>query len=279
MKDRAPKFISSLIAFLGVLFVGAILAFSFFIAVVDAGEVGVVSVFGNVSDTPLQPGINLKNPFAEVISMSTRTEQYTMASTSGEGQKLGDDSIEGITSDGANIRLDVTVFYRLRGDSAPEVYKSLGILYQENIIRPEIRSTIREKVAQFTVIEVFSEKREELSTSIFDDLKESLSKRGIELEDVLLRDVALPEMLITSINEKLSAQQEAQKLDFLLDREKKEAERKVIEAKGQRDSQKIINESLTDKYLYYLYINALENLEGTVYVPTEGGVPLFKNID
>jgi len=251
---------------------------TFFLVIVDAGEIGVISVFGNVEDVPLYPGLQIKSPFANIIKMSTRTTEYTMASASDEGFKAGDDSIQARASDGATVWLDVTVFFHLNPESAAKVYKELGIEYEEKIIRPEIRSEIREVAAAYKINEIYSIKRIELTEKIKEGLTIALDARGISVEDVLLRKVTLTSTLTDSIEEKLTAQQEAQKLDFLLEKEEKEAKRKVIEAGGQRDAQTIISKSLTDRYLYYLYILNLKEHEGTIYVPTEGGVPLFKNI-
>jgi regulator of protease activity HflC (stomatin/prohibitin superfamily) len=279
MKTAKGKFSILGGTLIGVIVVAVILFFMFFVVVIDAGEVGVVSTFGNVSDQPLYSGLQFKNPFANIIRMPIRTVDYTMSGVTYEGKKVGDDSIEALASDGATVWLDVTVLYHLKAEDAPEVYKTLGLEYEESLIRPAIRSEIRQSVSNFKVVEIYSEKRTELADNIKTALQESLDDRGIEVEDVLLRDVTLSQQLYDSIEQKLAAQQEAQRMEFLLEKEEKEAERKVIEAKGQRDSQKIINESLTDKYLYYLYITNLENLNGTIYVPTEGGLPLFKSVD
>ena len=118
------------------------------------------------------------------------------------------------------------------------------------------------------------------SQNINDKLKENLEPRGIVLEQVLLRNVQLPANLANSIQEKLQAEQEAQKYDFILQKEEKEKERKIIEAEGQAESQKIINRSLTNNYLYYRYISELKDREGTIYVPTSAstGMPLFRDI-
>jgi regulator of protease activity HflC (stomatin/prohibitin superfamily) len=127
---------------------------------------------------------------------------------------------------------------------------------------------------------VYSDKRKEASERIAEGLKKQLGDRGIVLEELLLRNVELPPNLRDSIEQKLQAEQEAQKMEFVLEKEKKEKERKIIEAEGQRESQRIINESLTDRFLNYQYIKNLENREGTIYVPTDGnGLPMFKNIE
>ncbi len=258
------------------------LAWLFFasIQIVDAGETGVYSLFGKVRDSELSPGFHLVIPLAKVTRMSIRTEEYTMSITTSEGKRTGDDSIAALTKEGLNVDLDMTVLYRLQEDKASDVYSELGLNYDEKIIRPTIRTAIRDVIAGYEAKDIYSVKREEASQKIQDKLKAELDPRGITVESVLLRNVVLPPNLANAIQEKLQAEQEAEKYDFILETEKKEKERKVIEAEGQRDAQKIINESLTTNYLYYSYINQLKDREGTIYVPTspDTGMPLFKNV-
>ena len=212
--------------------------------------------------------------------MSIRTEEYTMSIATKEGKNLGDDSILALTKEGLSVALDITTLYRLNEESASEIYKTIGLNYEEKIIRPEIRSSIREVIARYEAKDIYSEKRQEAAKGILDSLKLKLEPRGIVVEDLLLRNVSLPADLAQSIQEKLQAEQEAEKYDFLLDRERKEKERKIIEAEGQRDAQKIISDSLTENYLYYSYINQLKDRQGTIYVPTSPttGMPLFRNL-
>ena len=257
-----------------------IIALSITLTVVPAGNVGVMDFFGKVSDRELSPGINLKTPFSRVIKFDTRTQDYTMTAAIDEGQVRGDDSISALTKEGLKVSLDITVLYHLEKDQATELYKNIGRDYEDKIIRPAIRSTIREVVAQYQAVELYSEKREEANKNLLALLKKKIDPRGITVEDVLLRDVTLPAKLSDSIEEKLKADQEAQRFDFVLQKEEKEAERKRIEAAGQRDAQKIINESLTDRYLQYLYIRELKDREGTIYVPVNpnNGLPMFKGL-
>jgi regulator of protease activity HflC (stomatin/prohibitin superfamily) len=246
------------------------------VKIIPAGQTGVVHVFGKVRDAEISSGIHLINPLATVRLMSIRTEQYTMSIATTEGQKLGDDSIESLTKEGLKVSLDMTVLYHLVEESASDVYREIGMDYEEKILRPEVRSAIREIIALYEAKDIYSEKREEAVTKIEDVLKENLSPRGIEIESVLLRNVKLPQNLATGIEEKLTAEQEAQKYEFILQKEEKEAERKRIEAAGQRDAQQIINQSLSDRYLQYLYIQNLENREGTIYVPYD--LPLLRGL-
>lgn len=250
------------------------------IVIVEAGETGVYSLFGKVRDQELRSGFHLVIPLARVTKMSVRTEEYTMSLIADEGQKKGDDSIAALTKEGLSVNLDMTVLYRLSEERASDVYRTVGLNYEEKIIRPSIRTAIRDIIAQYEAKDIYSEKRQEASQKIFSSLTENLEKRGIVLEDVLLRNVALPANLANAIQEKLQAEQEAEKYDFILDREKKEKERKIIEAEGQRDAQNIISQSLTQNYLYYLYIKELKDRQGTIYVPTNPatGMPLFRDL-
>lgn len=257
-----------------------------FVTIVDAGEVGVYSLFGQVNDDPFYPGIKFKVPFAKVIKMSTRTQDYTMTSIEEDSDYLtstsgSNDAIEARAKDGARIWLDITVLYSLQSENAPNIYKTLGVNYSEKVVRPVIRSSIRGVAANYTVPEIYSTKREEIQSTLYAQMKEELDSRGITVEDVLLRKVNLSQTLSDSIEQKLAAQQEAEKYDFLLLQEAKEAERKKIEAEGQSSAQSIISQSLTSNYLYYLYIQNLKENESTIYVPIDSnnGMPLFKEVE
>ena len=253
---------------------------SSFWVIVDAGETGVPSLFGKVKNDELSSGFHVKNPFVKVTKMNIRTQEYTMSVTQGEGKIVGNDTIAALTKEGLSVDLDVTVLYHLMEEKASDVYKNVNVDYEEVIIRPQIRTAIREVVAEYSAKDIYSQKRQEVSENILQSLKDTAEVRGIFVEEVLLRNVVLPTNLANSIQEKLQAEQEAQRYDFLLEREKKEAERKRLEAEGQRDAQQIINQSLTPRYLEYLYINSLKDREGTIYVPTNAsnGMPLFRGI-
>jgi regulator of protease activity HflC (stomatin/prohibitin superfamily) len=269
--------------FLGLGLVAIIVIWLFFssIIIVEAGQTGVYHLFGKVRDNEVSSGFHLINPLAKVTTMSIRTQDYTMSFVGDEGNKKGVDSISALTKEGLQVDLDITVLYRLEESKASDIYREVGLNYEEKIIRPVIRSTIREVIATYNSKDIYSEKREQATVSIFEDLNNLLSDRGIITEEVLLRNVKLPNNLANSIQEKLQAEQESQKYEFILQKEKKEKERKLIEAEGQRDAQAIINQSLTPNYLYYLYIKELKDREGTIYVPVspESGMPMFKGIE
>jgi regulator of protease activity HflC (stomatin/prohibitin superfamily) len=279
IKIPSIKNVKSSIKIIGALVI-IFIALSVTLTVVPAGNVGVIDFFGKVSGQALSPGINFKIPFSRVIKFSTQTQDYTMTSKIGEGRIKSSDSITALTKEGLKVGLDITVLYHLNKNQAAEIYKTIGKAFEDKIIRPAIRSSIRQIVANYQAEALYSEKREESAKNLLALLKEKIEPRGIVIEDVLLRDVTLPAKLSDAIEEKLKSEQESQRFDFVLEKEEKEAERKRIEARGQRDSQKIINESLTTRYLEYLYIRELKDREGTIYVPVNpnNGLPLFKGL-
>jgi len=246
------------------------------IVIIPAGETGVYHLFGKVRDNEVSSGIHLINPLASIVRLSIRTEQYTMSVATTEGQRLGDDSIEALTKEGLKVHLDMTVLYHLEEDKASDVYREIGVNYDEKILRPAVRTAIRDIIALYEAKDIYSDMREEAVRLIKVQLEETIGPRGLVVEEVLLRNVALPAMLTGAIENKLTAEQEAERYDFVLERETKEAERKRIEAEGQRDAQTIINQSLTDRYLQYLYVQNLQNREGTIYVPYD--MPLFRGM-
>lgn len=265
---------------LGVLLVIFLSFITAFFVVIDSGETGVQSFFGKVRDGEFSSGFHLKNPLVKITKMNVRTQDYTMSIAQGEGKKYGSDVISALTKEGLSVDLDITVLYHLVEEKASDIFRDVGLNYDEVIIRPQIRSIIREVIAQYEAKDIYSEKRQEASKGILDSLILKLEPRGVEVEDVLLRHVQLPDDLAGSIQQKLQAEQEAERYDFILQKETKEAERKIIEAEGQRDAQQIINQSLTTRYLEYLYINSLKDREGTIYVPTNAsnGMPLFRGV-
>jgi len=257
------------------------------ITVVPAGHVGVHDLFGDVSKKEYQPGIHLKFPLASVVPMSVKTQEYTMTYTQGEGSKASDDSIVAITKEGLSVGLDLTILYSLDPSEANEVYKTIGTNYVSVIVRPQIRTVIREVVAGYEAKQLYSEDRLKVSLEIAEKLEPELVKRGIMLERVLLRHIQLPNKLTSSIEDKLTAEQEAERMQFVLQKETQEAERKRIEARGIADAQEIINQELTPVYNQYLAIQMMGSLVDSpnttfVFVPTstEGtGVPVILNAE
>ena len=230
------------------------------VRVIDAGHIGVKKLFGDVQDDILYEGLNVVNPLVDVVIFSTQTQNYTMSSTAGEGSKIGDDAVPVLSKDGLQVIIDLTILYKVQPQDAPGILQKIGTDYEDVVIRPIIRSQIRESAVDYDAIELYSEKRAEFEKMIKDAISESLLKRGFLLEDMLVRKIDLPNSVKQSIERKITAIQEAQRMDFVLEKEKKEADRKREEAKGIADAQKIINSGLSTKLLEFERIKVLQNL-------------------
>jgi regulator of protease activity HflC (stomatin/prohibitin superfamily) len=236
-----------------------VLAFGSFVTI-EPGQVGIQVFFGDVQPDVLENGFHLINPLLEVVHTDARTQAYTMSAKTNEGQIKGDDAIQVLSQDGLTLTLEVTVQYHLSPASAPKVYRSIGLDYVEKIVRPEIRSALRDAAVNFNATDLYSTKRDEYTRLVKEKLLAAFKDRGIVLEGVLLRDILLPEKVRTAIDEKIAAEQESQKMQYILQREKQEADRKRVEAAGISDAQKIIAGSLTNQYLQYNYITTLKEL-------------------
>lgn len=258
---------------------GAMLFVGSMAVVVPPGQAGVVVLFGRVQDEPLPSGLHLINPFATVEHMEVRTRNYTMSNTADEGQKKGDDSIQVITSDGLTVRLDATIFYSLQMAKVSRIYREIGPDVEDKIVRSEIRASMRDAAANLQATELYTSKRQAFVDQVSRTLKASFEARGISLEQVLLRNVLLPDQITRAINDKIAADQEAQKMAFVLQKEKQEAERKRIEAEGQAKAQQIVSASLTPQIIEYQRIQALRAIgdKGNLIItPMGGATPMIQ---
>ncbi len=230
------------------------------IIVVQPGTVGVRVLFGKVNPKTLKSGLHLINPLVNVVKMSVRTEEYTMSIASAEGYKSGDDAIDALTSEGMKIRLDLTAWYRLDEAKAAQVYETIGINYESKIVRPVLRTAIRDAVVKYTAASIYTEKRAQLVSDIERIMSELLKDRGIISEKILLRNLILPKRLMEAIDIKLSAEQAAQQMEFVVMKERKEKERKIVEAEGIKRANEIISSGLTDRYIKWYRIDMMKQL-------------------
>ena len=227
---------------------------------IDAGQIGVSSLFCKVSNEVLTTGLNFVNPLVNVYNVDIKTLNYTMSGVHNEGEKEGDDAIRVLTSDGLEVTIDLTVLYRVVGTEAPRLIKETGLDYKDKIVRPLTRTKIRDNAVYFTAIDLYSTKRDQFQNRIFTTIEADFKKRGLILEQLLLRNITLPNNVKTSIEEKIKAEQDAQKMEFVLQKEKQEAERKRVEAQGIADYQRIISTGLNDKQLQYEQIQMMKGL-------------------
>jgi regulator of protease activity HflC (stomatin/prohibitin superfamily) len=279
--EEPAKKIGTGIRILGgiVLFMGIL--FSCFVQI-DAGHVGVKSIFGKVQNDVFRSGLNFKNPLVEVREMDIRTQTYTMSGIQDEGHRTGDDAIRVLTADGLEVTIDLSVLYRLVPEASPKLIREIGINYEDKIVRPITRTRIRDNAVYYEAVSLFSNKRDEFQNRIFKTIDDDFRKRGLLLENLLVRNITLPGPVKAAIERKIEAEQEAQKMQFVLQKEKQEAERKRVEAQGISDYQRIISESLSERQLQYEQIKAFKELAGSqnskiIVMPNKGGANLLLN--
>jgi len=230
------------------------------VRVVGVGKVGVYHMFGKVKNEVIQSGLTVKNPLARISNMNVRLQEYTMSIMENEGFKKGDDAIDALSLEGLTVRLDLTAWYRIEPSKAWELYKNVGMNYEEKIIRPTLRTAIRDVVAKYSAQVIYSKKREQISLEIQEKTAKALQEKGILFEKLLLRNVSLPKELSDAINSKLVAEQDARKMEFVLQKAVQEKDRKVIEAQGIKEANAIIAQGLTPSYLSWYKISMMKEL-------------------
>ena len=244
--DANPSPIFKLLGLAIAAFLIVILLFSS-ITKVASGHVGVLTLFGRVTGEILPEGIHLINPFKSSTEMSIRTQEIK-------------ESASVPSAEGLVMNLDTSLIYHLDPAKAAEVYQKIGPNYLVVFIEPNLRAAIREATASHTANALYSGERELVAKQIRDQLMALLGQRGILVEAILLRDIQLPLTLKTSIETKQQAEQEALAMNFRLQKEKQEAERKRIEAAGIRDFQQIVAQGISAQLLEWKGIEATENL-------------------
>lgn len=254
--------------------------------IVEDGQRGVYTRMGEVQGT-VGPGFHPKIPLIDSVKKyDVRKQAYTMSTKTKEGNVKRDDAIKALTQEGLNIRVDMTVRWRNNPGEVDYLYENVGKTNKAvvtTITRPTSREAIRSCSAQYSVEEIYSNKRAEFQTCVKEDIKESFeagSDGAVMLEAVQIRNIMLPQKVRKAIQKKQSAQERIQTKQKQLEIEKLEKQRRIIEAEGIRKSQKIIDKSLTKKYLYYLWIKEGIEKGDPIYVPTGNqGMPIFKDVD
>ena len=224
---------------------------------IEPGDVGVQKLFGKVNSSILESGLNVINPLMEVVTFDVRTQNYTMSGVHDEGDKVGDDAIRVLSADGLEVIIDLTVLYKVIPNEAPRILKEIGTDYRNVIVRPICRTKIRDNAVYYDAVALYSTKRDEFQARIFKTIETDFKSRGLILEQLLVRNITLPASVKTTIESKINAEQDAQKMTFVLQKEKQEAERKRVEAQGIADYQKILSTGLSDKQLQYEMIKAI----------------------
>lgn len=246
---------------------------------VEPGEVGVKILFGNIQKEVMGSGLHFINPLLDIKMIDIKTQNYTMSGINDEGTKLGDDAIKVLTSDGLEVTIDLTVLYRVIGADAPKLLRETGNDFRDKIVRPVTRTMIRDNAVYYQAVDLFGNKRDEFQQRIYKSLEENFKTRGLMLEQLLVRNITLPNSVKSAIESKINAEQDAKKMEFVLLKEKQEAERKRVEAQGIADYQRIINTGLTEQQLQYEQIKAMKELalsnNAKVIVMGKGNTPII----
>lgn len=257
----------------GFMVVGLALVIGNGFTVVSVGDVGVKHFLGKVDSTPLREGVHVVNPLASIEKMSIREQSFP----AGGGVEV----IEAQTSEQLNVTLEVAILFRLDGDNAPDLYQRLGS--EENIkssiVLNAMRNGVRDAVATKSINEIFSPNRREIATDMHDAIQTKAGDR-IDVVEVFVRDVQAPPRVREAIEAKLEREQEVEQERFQTEIIQERAQQAIEEAKGIAEAQQIISEGLTPAYLTFHYIEQLGTLPAgsVVYVPTEGGIPLMRQL-
>jgi len=258
----------------GFMIVGLLLAASNTFAVISVGEVGVQHFLGNVSTHELEPGVHLVNPLASIEKMSIREQSFP-----------SDGSIEKIdaqTSEQLNVALEVSILYRLDPANAPDLYRRIGSESQikSRIVLNAVRNGVRDAVATKSINDIFSPNRREIAQDMKKEIQAKAGDR-IEVLEVFVRDVQAPPKVREAIEDKQQREQNVAAERFQTEIIQERARQAIEQAKGVAEAQRIISEGLTPAFLTYHYIEQLSKMPAgsVVYVPTEGGVPLMRQIN
>ncbi|MBN8678186.1 MAG: prohibitin family protein [Chitinophagales bacterium] len=233
--------------------------------VVRQGEFGVKRTFGKFSDNVYTSGLRTYNPFTStIIKVSGQTENLEVS--------LNIPSQEGLT-----IQSEVSILYKVIKKDAPNLLRSVGLEYEETIILPVFRSAVADVTSKYYAKDMHSGNRAVIENAIRDLMMKTLDQKGILIENVLLKSITLPKNLTKAIEDKLEAEQQAQRMEFVLQQERQEAERKRIQATGERDANKIISEGLSEQVLQFKALDAwlkLSQSSNSKVIITNGTVPM-----
>ena len=247
------------------------LCLCFFLAnctVIEDGQVGGKKSFGKIADKPIGQGI--------VISIPVVQEYETWNVKLQEIQERANVP----SSEGLIVGLDISLLFKIRPNMAPQLRQSIGYAYKRRLIVPYLRSEIRDAVSGAEVKEIYSERgRKKIADKVLNQMGSALKPRGVEIVDVLLRDIKLPQKFKESIEAKLSAEQKAEQKQFEKAQAEIDAQIEIVRAKGASEAQNILASTLTEKYLQYKWITTIEQNKNVIYVATEANMPVMKNID
>jgi regulator of protease activity HflC (stomatin/prohibitin superfamily) len=227
---------------------------------IEKGYVGVQVLFGKVQDQVLESGLHIINPAVEVDTLNIQTQTYTMSAKENEGQIKGDDAVRVLSSDGLEVAIDLSILYKVDPKKAPFILQNIGPNYEDKIVRPNTRTAIYNNAVIYQAVDLYSTKRGEFQARISKSITEVFAKNGLLVQQILVRNISLPTSVKASIESKINAEQDAQKMQFVLQKERQEADRKRVEAQGIADYQRILSTGLTAQQLEYQSILAQKEI-------------------
>lgn len=234
-----------------------------FIIVPAGHRVVVFNNFSGVEQGALGEGMNVLIPFVQTAyPYEVRTQTYTLSSnTSTDSRSVSpdDDSVTALTADGQKVKVDISVRYHLMPEDVWKLHQTVGQSYEIKIVRPEVRSVVRNTISQYNVRDVYSVKRDQIQAQIFDALVASFDKYHIAVDEVLIRNMSFSEAFANAIEQKQVALQEAQRMEYVLQKQKSEKERKIIEAQGEAEAIRIRAQALAQnpRLIQYEYVQKL----------------------
>jgi regulator of protease activity HflC (stomatin/prohibitin superfamily) len=245
----------------------AVVVFAGGCVIIEDGEVGVSKSFGAISDEPVGQGMTYQIPVVRTVeTWNVKLQEIK-------------ETAQVPSSEGLIVGLDSSLLFKVRPEAAPTIRKTIGWNYIERVVIPYFRNGLRDVVSGYPVKNIYTEKgRQEIAEKVRQFLKSNLDERGIDIVDVLLRDVKLPQRFRESIEAKLTAEQKVQQKQFELEQAAKDAEIEVARAKGAAEAQEIVRSTLSSSYLHYLWIKTLNENPNVIYVATEDNMPLFRPV-
>jgi len=257
----AQNILSSLVVFL------IFLAGASSVTTIPAGHVGVVDLFGAIEEEELKEGLHFINPFKRVTKVSVRTQQLF--------EKTDVPSKEGLS-----VGLEVSLLYKVNADKADFVIKNLGVRYEDVFIAPALKAAIRNVTVNHEAKELYTSTRELIANEVLKQVTDLITERGFVAEGVLLKRIVLPEQVQQAINNKLAAEQEAERMKFIILREEQEARRKRIEAQGIADFQTTVKTGIDDQFLKWKALEAVIELSKSpntkfIILGDKSGLPIL----
>ncbi len=239
-------------------------------SIVRPGEIGIRQTLGKIKGKPIHAGVVWFNPFGtKIVKINTRVvEVYNVLPLP--------------TKEGLSVNTEISLLYHVKPEAANDVYLKFGSNYEEVIVLSNFRATAREISARFFAKELYATERSKIETAIAEELSKHIADYGFIVDAVLLKDILLPPQMVTAIQDKVNAEQAVLQMEFVIAKQKKEAERVLIEAQATKEAQDIINSSLTEKLLQYnqiLMLKSLSNSPNSKIIITDGKQPLLMNTD